>query len=378
MGGAAAPDVAAAGRSGSSAAPSNLARSAASRSPSFAASRPSRSRSAATPVGREQELRRGEEDGALDLAGRPLVGRVERAQRIDLVAEELDADRQVHRWREDVHDAAAPGELAATGDLGHGRVAEIEQVVEQRVLVEACPHPELARLCREVVRGDRVLEQRLDARDEDARPTAAPRRECRDPGGRLVGDELAALVGEGRPRLQRDDGRRIAQPRAQFLGHPVADLRVPGDPDERLVQGDRRGEEGLRAVRDRDETGVPADATEIGRGTEALQEGGERPGRGEERGKCREVREAVAGTGPSVAGRGAVFGGRAGREAGAAAASRSSARRASATSASTAATSKSMASSSFAGACRAANSAATCSAMRRSRPRRPRIGRPGG
>ena len=46
-----------------------------------------------------------------------LIGRVERAKGIDLVTEELDPDRQRHRRREDVHDAATSGELTTAGDL---------------------------------------------------------------------------------------------------------------------------------------------------------------------------------------------------------------------------------------------------------------------
>ena len=100
--------------------PSNRARSAARRSGSFAAPRPRRPRSAATPPRGSRNSRRRQEDGLVDRADGPLVGRVERAQRVDLVAEELDPDRQRRRRREDVDDAAAPGELAAAGDLETG------------------------------------------------------------------------------------------------------------------------------------------------------------------------------------------------------------------------------------------------------------------
>ena len=56
-----------------------------------------------------------------------LVGRVEGAQRLDLVAEPLDAHRPGLAGREDVQDAAAAGELAATADLGHVLVAELDE-----------------------------------------------------------------------------------------------------------------------------------------------------------------------------------------------------------------------------------------------------------
>jgi hypothetical protein len=89
--------------------------------------------------GWEQELRRGQEDGPFDLAGRPLVGRVERAKRIDLVAEELDPDRQLHGGRKDVNDPAAPRELASPRDFEGRAVAQVEEVAKQSILCEARP-----------------------------------------------------------------------------------------------------------------------------------------------------------------------------------------------------------------------------------------------
>jgi hypothetical protein len=91
--------------------------------------------------GGEEELRGGQQGRPFDLPGRPLVGRVERPQRVDLVAEELDADRQIHRRREDIDDPAPSRELAAAGDLGDRRVAEMEQVPEQGILVHPSTHP---------------------------------------------------------------------------------------------------------------------------------------------------------------------------------------------------------------------------------------------
>ena len=205
-----------------------------------------------------EELRGRQEHHALDLAGRALVGRVERPERVDLVAEELDPDRQLGRRREDVDDAAAPGELAPPRDLEHRRVAELEQLAEQRALPDAGPDPQLPRLGGEVGRRDRVLEERLDARHEDPGPAAPPRGERRDPGGRLVGDQLAPLVGERRPRLEDGHGRRVADPRRQLLGDAIADLGVRGDPADPLAADEREGrrEVALRAVRHRREPGV--------------------------------------------------------------------------------------------------------------------------
>ena len=55
-----------------------------------------------------------------------LVGGVEDTHGVDLVAEQLDPDRERRRGREDVDEAAAARELPSTGDLEHGVVAEGE------------------------------------------------------------------------------------------------------------------------------------------------------------------------------------------------------------------------------------------------------------
>src|SRR5206468_8192292 len=75
-------------------------------------------------LARREELRRGQEDRLLQRGDGSLVGRVECPQRIDLVTEELDPDRQCRGRRKDIHDPATAGELAPTSDLGGGRIAE--------------------------------------------------------------------------------------------------------------------------------------------------------------------------------------------------------------------------------------------------------------
>ena len=75
------------------------------------------------------------------------------------------------------------------------------------------------------------------------------------------GHELAALVGQRRPRLEDRDQRRVAEPRAQLLGHAVADLGVARHPADALRVGrerEGRGEVRLGAVRDGRQPDVPA------------------------------------------------------------------------------------------------------------------------
>ncbi len=122
---------------------------------------------------------------------------------------------------------------------------------------------------REVVGRDRVLDEGLDARDEDPRAATPPGRQGGDARGGLVGDELAPLVGERRPRLEDRDGVGIPQPRLELLGDPVTDLRVAGDPGEALAaldERERRREVRLGAVGDGGQAGVPPGRTRRARG----------------------------------------------------------------------------------------------------------------
>ena len=122
-----------------------------------------------------------------------------------------------------------------------------------------------------------MLEQGLDARDEDACSAVPPGGEGRDPGGGLVGDELAALVGQRRPRIQHSDLPRIAEPCLQLLGHAVADLRVSRDPDDALIDSECRSEVRLGAVWHGHDAGVAADPADIAGRAEPLPDGPNEP-----------------------------------------------------------------------------------------------------
>ena len=99
----------------------------------------------------------------------PLVGRVEPPDRVDLVAEEVDPDRERLAGWEHVDDPTASSELATTGDLERRLVAEVEQLAEERVEPDPGAGLEHARCRRQVGRVERPLEEGLDARDEDPR-----------------------------------------------------------------------------------------------------------------------------------------------------------------------------------------------------------------
>ena len=85
----------------------------------------------------DQELARRQQLDGVDRAHAALVGRIERAQRLDLVAEPLDAHGQRLAGRKDVDDAAAARELAAAGDLGQRLVAQVDQLAQHALLADA-------------------------------------------------------------------------------------------------------------------------------------------------------------------------------------------------------------------------------------------------
>jgi hypothetical protein len=240
---------------------------------------------------RHQELAGGQQRHFLDGAETSLIGWVEDAHRVDLVAEQLHSDRERRRGREDVDQAAAARELATAGDLEHRVVAEGEQLVEQLVPMNAGTDTEAGRLGRHLIRVQGVLQQRRDTRDQDAGTAGPPRRQRRDAGRGLVSHQLAALVGECRSRLQHCHGLRVAEPGLQFLGHAVADLRVSGYPAQPLrraarhaVQCQRRGQVGLGPVRNRGQGRVPAaERWRPDRRSQTLPEGRKRPAGMEQR-----------------------------------------------------------------------------------------------
>ena len=207
-------------------------------------------RAAAARHRAEQEFARGQQLDHVDRADTALVGRVERAQRLDLVAEPLDADGQRLAGREDVDDAAASCELAAAGDLGQCLVAKLDELAQDPLLANALPDLELDWLGRQLGRRERVLEERLDAGHEHLRNARLPCSEGGDASGRSRRGSAPALVGERGARLQRHDRVRVAEPR----------LRAPRRRDRRSQRrarsrrGVRRwrrqccGEEGLGAM----------------------------------------------------------------------------------------------------------------------------------
>jgi len=114
----------------------------------------------------------------LDRVQCALRERGERANRLDLVAEELDAQRLADGRREDVDDAAAHGELAAIVDALGALVAGEGKRFREPLHAEVVPRTELERFRPGARRRQRLGER---VRPRRSRARRGPRRAQREP-----------------------------------------------------------------------------------------------------------------------------------------------------------------------------------------------------
>ena len=203
-----------------------------------------------------RELGGGGDLHRLRVAERALGERGEPAQRLDLVVEQVDADRALLGRRIDVEQPAAHGELAAIVDLVDALVAGGDEVGGRLVEVE-----QLAEAEREAVRAQRrvgdLLAERDRGDDDDRRLLPFAAVEHGVEGGDAQADEVrrrrqVRLVGDAAARVEADGAR--AQPGPQVLRELACGAVVAGDDDRRLarVALRHRGDE-VRAQALRDE-----------------------------------------------------------------------------------------------------------------------------
>jgi len=139
-----------------------------------------------------------------------LVRRVEAAQAVDLVAEELDAHRKLGAGGEQVHQPRRGGANSPRPATSWtGSVAQPEQVREEGALRlpgfgPAGPGARLGQVVRVGASAAAAPAPRRRHPGAPARQRPAPRR-----APRLVPDELAAFVGQRGPWLQHGHRRRI-------------------------------------------------------------------------------------------------------------------------------------------------------------------------
>ena len=232
----------------------------------------------------EQQLAARVEDDLLDLAvgQRALVGDGELADLGDLVAVELDAQRVVGRGREDVHDAAAHGDVAAAGDHVLAGVGELGQAGHEFGRVDLVAPGQAHGLAAGGRRGD-GLHHRSRRRDDD------PRRPFGHHGGQhleaatdRVGRRRQTLV---RQRLPARELRHLAvvHPR-QLVGELLALALGGGDHQQRRALGQRTHQERPQRLRRAHHGGVAVQTrAQIGQcrvGDDRTGQTGQRGGRG--------------------------------------------------------------------------------------------------
>ena len=205
-------------------------------------------RAAADRLGELQLAAGGGPDRALGLAVGALVGGVELPDRVDLVAEELDAHRVGRGRREHVDDAAAHREFAAVHDQIDARVRVFDQTAGRLVERQLLAGREHERL-HVAQATDHGLDERTDRHDEDAdraehRIRPARVRQAAEHGHAVrhgVGARAQPLMRQRLPRLELRDVVRIAAvPRAQRV-HGVLGLAARGDDEHDRPSGGHGG-----------------------------------------------------------------------------------------------------------------------------------------
>ncbi len=176
----------------------------------------------------EQCLRSGHEREGIGFAGRSLVGWVEAAEGLDLVAEEIEPERRLFAGRKQIDQRASNRELAALRDGVGALVTKSSQLLDQLVAVDpvAFRNP-LSELADPEGRQD-ALHRAIRRQDEELRllERSLQRIECRQPLRHHPERGGSPVVRKTVPRRKRQDfdfgreGRnRVRQrPHCGFVG----------------------------------------------------------------------------------------------------------------------------------------------------------------
>ena len=206
-----------------------------------------------------------------EILHRALGGRVEEAQRLDLVAEELQAHRPLARGREDVDDAAAEAPLPDLHDRLHALVARGFEPGGERLALHRAAQLQ-AQQARAIVRG---LEQRRGQRGRRGHHhhgLAAQQAMAHQRAHRVL---LAVPVAPPAPALRRRElehpARALPGPAeaSRKIGHVLGglvDLGMPGGDDHDGALGDAREAGDDQAARMSPRARGPPDAALPGRG----------------------------------------------------------------------------------------------------------------
>ena len=191
------------------------------------------------PSLRRQELGRRQEVDLRQTSARRLRHRIKAADRLDLVAEQLDPHRLRGSRRPRVDQAAAVRELGDAGDLRDRVVATGHQRGEQAALRNALADTQMGAAGLQLARAQRPLDERQERRDEHEAPHPAHVGEDAQPLGGLVVLGQRALEWQRRALRERSQVP-CPDPRGEVIGEPMRLLVRARDDDERNRGADAR------------------------------------------------------------------------------------------------------------------------------------------
>ncbi len=155
-------------------------------------------------------LHRGADQHAIERSRGTLVVGVERAQRLDRVAEQLDAHRLLGGRREDVDDAAAPRDLAGGTDRVHPPVAEAHRAEHERIRCQRIAGRDRAGALPPFGRRGHEAQQRPCGDQQQIQLSGQKPSQRHDALTHDLGMRGDAIVGIGVHRGQRHNGVRLA------------------------------------------------------------------------------------------------------------------------------------------------------------------------
>jgi len=198
----------------------------------------------------------------LDVRVGALSGRIEDTQGVDLVAEQLNADRRLGGWRENVHDPPPPAEGAGSFYHTHWFIAPGYPLLQKLAQSDPLPSTQGASRSTILLRGKGEEEKcpggdhdqrrcsgrekgrkrrRGDIADQPLQRPQPPLNGCRTPGD--------ALVGQGIGLGETQDSLRVWGPCPQFLIELLGPFRLASDEHHRPLQVVMEGRCHIRASR---------------------------------------------------------------------------------------------------------------------------------
>ncbi len=229
----------------------------------------------------ERELARRQQAHLVHLVDRALGVDVERAERLDLVVDEVDAVGERAAHRKEIDQAAADAVLAGRDDLGHVAVAGGRELGAQAHPVEAGALLDEERVAGEVRRRRDALQGGRRRHDRDVAVTGGDAVERRQPLRDEIVVRREAVVGQRLP---------VGQERDALVGREPRDLVAQALRLERGRADDRKRSAQRRQACERERVGRAGELAEAGPG--GGRSGGENHGRNN---PCRNTLHQVTG-----------------------------------------------------------------------------------